>query len=65
MNKRLLKAPEFAQIMDITLARAYEVLRQNPDLVVKLGERQIRVDPTKLDDWIKRGGCVQAGDNGE
>ena len=64
MSKRLLKVVEFARITDTSLQRAYEILRQNPELVVKLGQRQLRVDPDRLNEWIKRGGTSDGIETG-
>lgn len=50
----------FAEVIDVSMARAYEILRKNPDLVIKLGPRQLRVDGDKLSAWIEQGGCAKA-----
>jgi hypothetical protein len=55
-TRRFLRVGEFASLFNIERQRAYEILRQNPTLVVKLGQRQIRVDRLKLDEWVKEGG---------
>jgi len=56
VTKKLLKVEEFAELAEVSRQRAYEILRSNPELVVNLGERQIRVDSEKLKVWIDRGG---------
>lgn len=55
-EKRFLKVAQFAQMFDVNKQRAYEILRRNPSIVVKLGERQIRVDSAKLEEWVANGG---------
>jgi predicted DNA-binding transcriptional regulator AlpA len=55
--KRFLKVEEFAQMFDVNKQRAYEILRRNPSIVVKLGNRQIRVDSEKLKQWVENGGA--------
>ena len=56
-EKRFLKVAQFAQMLDVNKQRAYEILRRNPSIVVKLGERQIRVDAAKLEEWVAQGGA--------
>jgi len=58
MFRELLEVSDFMRITGTTKARAYQILRQNPELVVRLGKRQIRIDPDKLDQWLTRGGYV-------
>jgi predicted DNA-binding transcriptional regulator AlpA len=56
-RKRFLTAVEFAAMLGVSLQRGYEILRRNPDLAVRLGERQVRVDTEKLEAWITKGGA--------
>lgn len=60
MSTKLLKVPKVAEIIDATIPRTYELLRQGiiPG-IVRMG-RQIRVDPDALAEWIARGGETQA-----
>jgi plasmid maintenance system antidote protein VapI len=58
--KRFLTAEEFAELFNVSLQRAYDVLRRNPEITVRLGLRQIRVDSAKLEDWVKKGGARNA-----
>jgi len=60
MSTRLLKAPEVAQIINASIPRTYELLRQGMIPAVRLGQRQIRVSEQVLLDWIKQGGSVQS-----
>ena len=57
-SKRLLRVPQFADIVGVGRGKAYDILRRHPELVVKVGERGTRVDPDKLDEWIARGGAA-------
>jgi excisionase family DNA binding protein len=54
--KRFLTVDEFARLFGVSKQRAYSILRANQSLVVKLGERQIRVDAAKLEEWVFSGG---------
>jgi predicted DNA-binding transcriptional regulator AlpA len=58
--KRFLTAEEFAGMFGVSLQRAYDILRRNPEITVKLGERQVRVDSTKLESWVQKGGARSA-----
>jgi hypothetical protein len=58
-TKRFITAYEFAHLLKINTQRAYEILRRNPSIVVRLGKRQIRIDSMKLEDWIARGGSKE------
>lgn len=60
MADKLLRVQQVAEIMDTSLPRAYELVRQGviPG-VVRLG-RQIRVNPSALADWIDGGGTALA-----
>ena len=62
-ERRFLKVEEFARMFEVNKQRAYEILRRNPSIVVKLGERQIRVDAAKLEEWVENGGAgdIQRG----
>jgi excisionase family DNA binding protein len=53
---RLLTAKQVADILQVTLARVYEMSRENLLPTVRLG-RQVR-DEDALREWIKTGGCV-------
>jgi excisionase family DNA binding protein len=61
MPEKLLRMSEVAALIDTSLPRAYELVRQGviPG-VVRLG-RQIRVNPDVLDKWIIQGGDISAG----
>ncbi len=52
---KLLRITDVAQILDVPLARAYEMARLGIIPVVRLG-RQLRVDPERLESWIAAGG---------
>ena len=55
MSKKLLRISEVAQVLDVPLARAYEMAREGIIPVVRLG-RQLRVDPARFEEWIESGG---------
>ena len=61
MPEKLLRMQEVAALIDTSLPRAYELVRQGiiPG-VVRLG-RQIRVNPDVLAKWITQGGDISAG----
>ena len=53
---RLLRIPEVAEILSVKRARAYELVRVGILPVVRLG-RQLRVDPERLDEFLRAGGA--------
>ena len=55
MGRKLLRISEVADMLDVPLARAYEMAREDIIPVVRLG-RQLRVDPDRFDAWIRAGG---------
>lgn len=55
---RLLTAQEVSNLLQVPVARVYELVRLNLLPSVKLGERQIRFNEEKLREWIERGGCI-------
>ncbi len=55
MSTKLLRMDEVAAYLDVTLARAYELVRQGVVPAVRIG-RQIRVDPARLEQWVAQGG---------
>ncbi len=61
MPEKLLRMSEVAALIDTSLARAYELVRQGviPG-VVRLG-RQIRVNPDVLAKWMTQDGRVTTG----
>ena len=60
MHTRLLTMDEVAPILNVTVARAYDLARTGVLPIVKLG-RQIRVDEARLIDWINGGGSALPG----
>ena len=60
MSTKLLKVPEVAQIIDASIPRTYELLRQGIIPSVRLGQRQVRVSEQALQEWILRGGSDQS-----
>ncbi len=52
---KLLRIDDVAELLDVSRARAYELVREGLLPVVRLG-RQIRVDPSKLEAWLDAGG---------
>ena len=55
MGTKLLRMEEVAAYLDVTLARAYELVRQGVVPAVRMG-RQVRVDPERLEKWVAQGG---------
>lgn len=55
----LIKAPEAAKMLDVRLARLYELTRQRVVPVVRIGPKQLRYDRETLREWIQRGGINQ------
>ena len=55
---RLLTAQEVSDLLQVPVARVYELVRLNLLPAVKLGERQIRFNEEKLREWVERGGCA-------
>lgn len=60
MNKKLLRLPEVARLLDLKEDRVYALAREGIIPVVRIG-RQLRVDPDALDEWIHNGGQGFAG----
>jgi excisionase family DNA binding protein len=56
MPESLLRIPEVAARLNISRARAYELVRTGRIPAVRITPRQIRVDPTRLEAWISSGG---------
>ena len=52
---QLLTAEELAVILNVSVPRAYALLREGVIPSVHLN-RQVRVDPAALDQWLKQGG---------
>lgn len=52
----LIKAPEAAKMLDIRLARLYELTRQRIVPAVRIGPKQLRYDRETLREWIQKGG---------
>lgn len=60
MFPKLLTMADVATVLNVTVARAYELARTGLLPTVKLG-RQVRVDETRLRDWIAAGGAALPG----
>ena len=58
----LMKAPEAAKMLDIRLARLYELTRQRIVPSVRIGPKQLRYDRETLREWIQKGGLNQTVD---
>ncbi len=58
MRKKLLRVDEVAEVLSVSLARAYELIRCGHLPAVRLG-RQLRVDEDTLLDWIECGGSAR------
>lgn len=57
----LLKVPQVAELLDVTVARGYQLAREGvlPG-VVRIG-RQVRIDADTLAAWIANGGTSNDG----
>ena len=53
---KLITAQEVAAILNVPLARVYELARTKTLPSVHLGSRQLRFDEDRLHDWIASGG---------
>lgn len=53
---KLITAKQASEILGVRLPRLYELARLKAVPFVRLGSKQIRFDPEKLDEWAKRGG---------
>lgn len=60
LAKTLLRVEEVAKRLNISVARCYELARQNVLPAVRLG-RQVRFDPDALDEFIRSGGQALEG----
>lgn len=58
----LIKAREAAKMLDVRLARLYELTRQRIVPSVRIGPKQLRYDPETLREWIQKGGLNQNAD---
>ncbi|HEY0459256.1 MAG TPA: helix-turn-helix domain-containing protein [Pyrinomonadaceae bacterium] len=56
MTQKLLTVKEVSEILDLKLARIYELTRQKKIPFVQIGERQYRYSETALQNWIENGG---------
>jgi excisionase family DNA binding protein len=54
MCMKLLKATEVADMLQVSLARVYELARRRTIPTIKLGERQVRFDEVALREWMTR-----------
>jgi len=59
----LIKAPEAARILDIRLARLYELTRLKIVPAVRVGPKQLRYDRESLCEWIRQGGLKEHNDH--
>lgn len=57
---KLLTIPEAAAILNVTEARAYELVRLGILPACRLG-RQLRIDQAQLQEWIRNGGKGLSG----
>jgi excisionase family DNA binding protein len=59
MTNRLLTAAEVADILQVSVARVYELARQRVIPCVRL-VRQVRFDEQAMREWIAQGGSAQS-----
>jgi len=57
MQPRLLRAPEVAQILQVSVLRVYELARLRALPCVRIG-RSVRIPDHALMDWIAAGGTA-------
>jgi excisionase family DNA binding protein len=57
---KLLRIPEVAEILGVSVERTYSLARKGVLPVVRVG-RQVRVDSEKLKEWIDEGGTSLPG----
>ena len=55
MTEQLYTIPQVAEVLGVSLARAYDLARRGWLPAVRIG-RQVRVDPEALAAWIREGG---------
>ena len=60
MPDRLINAQEAADILQVPLARVYDLVRRGELPHIKVG-RQVRFSPKSLDAWIAGGGTLLPG----
>ena len=56
----LLTATEVAEMLRVSRARVYDLVRRKLIPFVQIGQRQVRFDEEALSDWIACGGSTQA-----
>ena len=64
---RLLNVREGCEVLRVTPARAYQLIRENhfpPGVVVRIGYKQLRFSEDGLKSWIEAGGAIQNGGDG-
>ena len=59
---RLLDAKEVSEILQVSVARVYDLARQGILPTVRIGARQIRFEESRLVQWIQHGGRLDAVD---
>lgn len=60
---KLISSNEAAEILGIQLQRFYEMVRREmfaTGVIVRFGQRQLRVNQTKLVQWIDNGGSISS-----
>lgn len=55
LERRLLRMSDVAEVLDVSVARAYELARSGLIPAVRMG-RQVRVEQRQLEEWIEAGG---------
>ena len=58
LTRRLIEIEEVAEWLAVSKQRAYELARREIIPVVRIG-RQVRVDPERLEEWIREGGSAR------
>ena len=58
---RLIQAKRASEVLNVSLARLYELARLGIIPVVRLGPRQIRFDEEALIEWVRQGGLPSEG----
>ena len=57
---KLMKIGEVAEVLDVSLSRAYALVREGVLPSVRLG-RQVRVERDQLAEWLAKGGAKLEG----
>ncbi len=60
MENQIFLANEVAELLRVDTQRIYELVRANKIPTIRVGERQYRFDEKAIQNWIERGGRMEA-----